>query len=201
MEWEMRKTWTYVKNFVKDPYIASVTPTSGIAVHKVCEKIDFNSSRLIIEYGPGTGVFTAHLLRSMRKEARLIAIERNRNFYQIVQKDFPDPRLAVIHDNAENVLDILKNCRAGQADCIISGIPFSFLSPEKKMQILSTAHSALKEGGKFLAYQNFVQTPEHLKNHLGKIFPKIKTQYFFFSFPPLLIFEAVKANGDLSGRH
>ncbi len=195
------KTWTYLKNFVKDPYIASVTPTSGIAVQKVCEKIDFDACRLIVEYGPGMGVFTAHLLKKMKKDSRLIAIERNKNFYQILRKDLPDPRLTVLHDNAENVLEILQSCKEKKADYIISGIPFSFLPVGKKMEILTSAHSALREGGKFLAYQNFVQTPEHLKNHLGKIFAKLQTQYFFLSLPPLLIFEAVKENGDLSHLH
>jgi phosphatidylethanolamine/phosphatidyl-N-methylethanolamine N-methyltransferase len=201
MESEMMKTWTYIKNLIRDPYIASITPTSAIAVQKVCEKINFDSCRLIIEYGPGMGVFTAHLLKNMRRDARLIAIERNKNFYQILRRDLPDPRLTVLHDCAENVLDILKSFQEKKADYIISGIPFSFLPIGKKVEILTSAHSALKEGGKFLAYQNFVQTPEILKKHLGKIFAKLHTQYFFLCLPPLLIFEAVKENGDLSHLH
>lgn len=197
----MIKTWTYIKNLIRDPYVASITPTSGIAVQKVCEKIDFDTTRLIIEYGPGMGVFTVHLLKRMRPDARLIAIERNKNFYRILHEELPDPRLTVLHDCAENVMNILKTCKEKQADYILSGIPFSFLPIGKKVEILRGAHSALKEGGKFLAYQNFVQTPDHLKNHLGKIFQKMHTQYFFLSLPPLLIFEAVKENGDLSYLH
>ncbi|MDP3039042.1 MAG: hypothetical protein Q8O18_04130, partial [Deltaproteobacteria bacterium] len=54
----------------------------------------------------------------------------------------------------------------------------------------------LKEGGKFLAYQNFFQFPEFLKNHLERIFQNVRTQYVLQSFPPLVLFEAVKGNGD-----
>ncbi len=198
----MLNTWIYLKNLFRDPYVASVTPTSGMAVHKVCEKIDFNSGRLIIEYGPGMGVFTSYLLKKMKNDARLIAIERNKNFSGLLRRELPDPRLAIFNDCAGNVLDILKSCKERQADYIISGIPFSFLSLEKKQQILKNAHSALKEGGKFLVYQNFTQLPMNLRNHLEKIFPKFRSQYYLLCFPPLLIFEAVKENGDLSGlRH
>lgn len=200
-EWnrKMMATWIYLKNLLTDPYVASVTPTSAMAVQKVCGKIDFYSSRLIVEYGPGMGVFTAHLLKNMKNEARLIVVERNKNFYRILRRKLPDPRLAIFNDCAGNVLDILRACKEKQADYIISGIPFSFLSLGKKVEILKNAHSALKEGGKFLAYQNFAQLPTHLKTHLEKVFPKFRTQYFLLSLPPLLIFEAVKENGDLSG--
>lgn len=50
-------TITYLKNFVRDRNVASITPTSAIGVKKVCSKIDFHKPSVIVEYGPGTGVF------------------------------------------------------------------------------------------------------------------------------------------------
>jgi phospholipid N-methyltransferase len=185
-------TLVYLKNLFTDRYVASVTPTSRLAVEKVCEKIDFDSRRVIIEYGPGTGVFTQNLLKNMTPDSRVLAIERNANFCGILEREMVDPRLSIFHDDAGNVLDVMKSCNEPQADYILSGIPFSFLPPEKKMEVLLNAHAALKPGGKFLAYQHFCQLPDHLRNHLEKVFPSFRTQYFMFSLPPLLIFEAVK---------
>lgn len=192
----MIDTFIYLKNFITDKYVASVTPTFRSAVEKVCGKMDFNDRRLIVEYGPGTGAFTVNLLNSMTDNSRLIAIERNPNFCRILQKDRVDPRLKIFHDCAGNVLDILKACEETEVDYIISGVPFSLLSLETKLHILYNAYSALKEGGKFLAYQNFFQFPEFLKNHLERIFQNVRTQYVLQSFPPLVLFEAVKGNGD-----
>jgi len=191
------KTFIYLKNLVTDRYVASVTPTSRFGGEKVCAKIDFSRSNLIVEYGPGTGVFTTTLLRNMPKDSKLIAIERNQNFCRYLKINLQDRRLLVFQDSAENILDILKSCNGSKelrADYIISGIPFSFLSPPAKNQILSSSYAALKKGGKFLAYQNFFQFqfPEILRNPVEEIFQNVRTQYVLPCLPPIMVLEATK---------
>lgn len=188
-------TLIYLKNLLMDPYVASLTPTSRFGVEKVCEKINFSYPQVIVEYGPGTGIFTDNLLKNMPGDSKLIAIERNRSFCRVLQKKIRDQRMLVYHDSAENVLDILKSCNGStglQADYIISGIPFSLLSVRKRMAILQNTHSALKKGGKFLAYQAFFQFPEVLKNPAAEIFACVRTQYVMLCLPPILVLEAVK---------
>lgn len=188
-------TLYYLKNLITDIHVASVTPTSRFGVEKVLEKIDFQETRLILEYGPGTGNFTTPLLKNMTENSKLIAIEKNSDFCKVLQRSIQDPRLVLFEDSAENVLDILKSCNGAgdlKADCIISGIPFSLLSRRRKMAILKNTHAALKKGGKFLAYQAFFQFPDILKIPLEELFGDVQAQYFMFSLPPLLILEAVK---------
>ncbi|HSR10295.1 MAG TPA: rRNA adenine N-6-methyltransferase family protein [Thermodesulfobacteriota bacterium] len=188
-------TLVYLKNLVTDIHVASVTPTSRFGVSRVCEKIDFDKTKLILEYGPGTGNFTTRLLENLGSKARLVAIERNSDFCRILKKSIPDPRLTIFQDSAENVLKILKSCNGSselKADYIISGIPFSLLSRQRKMNILKNTHAALKKGGKFLAYQAFFQLPDILKTPLQEIFGDVKVRYCLFSVPPLLLLEAEK---------
>lgn len=188
-------TLIYLKNLLLDPYVASLTPTSKFGVEKVCEKINFPETRLIVEYGPGTGIFTDNLLKNMLGDSKLIAIERNRNFCRVLQKKIRDQRMLVFNDSAENVLEILRSCNGStalQADYIISGIPFSLLSMKKRMAVLENSHSALKKGGKFLAYQAFFQFPDFLKNPAEEIFDYVRTQYVMLCLPPLLVLEAIK---------
>jgi phospholipid N-methyltransferase len=196
-EADKMKTFIYLKNLVTDGYVASVTPTSRFGVDKVCNKIDFSAAKVIVEYGPGTGAFTLPLLRNMGEKSKLIVIERNQNFCRYLKKHLKDPRLLVFHDSAENVLDILKTCNGSkdlQADYIISGIPFSFLPRQTKTDILKNSYSALKKGGKFLAYQNFFQFqfPEILKQPVEGIFHNVRTQYVLPNLPPMMVLEAVK---------
>ena len=191
------KTFIYLKNLVTDGYVASVTPTSRFGVDKVCNKIDFSKSNLIVEYGPGTGAFTIPLLGNMPENSKLVAIERNPSFCRYLKKHIQDPRLLVFHDSAENILDILKSCNGSKdlhADYIISGIPFSFLSRKTKTEVLENSYSALKKGGKFLAYQNFIQFqfPEILKLPVKEIFHNVRTQYVLPNLPPMMVLEAVK---------
>lgn len=188
-------TLIYLKNLITDIHVASVTPTSKFGVEKVCDKISFPDSKLILEYGPGSGNFTSPLLKSLPANSRLIAIERNADFCRVLKKSISDPRLSIFHDSAENVLNVLKSCNGSgdlKADYIISGIPFSLLSRKRKMTILKNTHAALKKGGKFLAYQAFFQFYDILKNPLEEIFGEVQAQYCMLSLPPLLILEAVK---------
>lgn len=191
----MKKTIIYLKNFAKDKYVASITPTSKFAVERICDQIDFKGKKIIVEYGPGTGVFTVNLLRHMGPDSRLIAIERNPDFFHILQRDITDSRLSLFNDCAGNVLEILKSCGEGEVDYILSGIPFSLFPKEIKTYILGNAHAALRTGGRFLAYQNFIQLPEFLGNHLERIFHNVHTRLIFHCLPPLILFESVKHDG------
>lgn len=185
-------TFSYMKHFVKDKYIASITPTSEFGVRKVCGKIDFRHTDILVEYGPGTGVFTKHLLEKMGSDSRLILIERNTDFSRMLAKRFRDRRVAIRNDCASNVLDALANCGAQSADCILSGIPFSFLPYETRVEILRKSHAALREGGKFLAYQTFYQANNHLRGPLETVFRSVRVEYEMLNIPPIRIYEAVK---------
>jgi len=187
-------TLVYLKNLLADKYVASVTPSSRFAVNQVCGKIDFQKSRTIIEYGPGTGAFTVPLLERMRPDSRLIAIERNSNFFQILRREISDGRLELHNDTAGNVLQILGDSGSVKVDCIISGIPFSMI-PERDDILLKT-FAALKPGGKFIAYQTFFQPESCLRRPLRKLFPFVNCEYSYFCVPPLLIIEAKKGKNS-----
>jgi phospholipid N-methyltransferase len=188
-------TLAYIRNFFTDKYIASVTPTSIFGVRKVCGKIDFAGSSVLIEFGPGTGVFTRYLQERIRPDARLILVERNPNFAAILRAKFPDPRVSVVNDSAENVLPILRACGGVPADYILSGIPFSFFPADLRSRILMGSYAALRPGGKFLAYQTFYQSSSHLRDPLEEHFGSIHVEYEMRNIPPLGIYEAVKGNG------
>ncbi|MHC1725483.1 MAG: class I SAM-dependent methyltransferase [Syntrophobacteraceae bacterium] len=185
-------TLIYMMNFIKDRNVASITPTSSVGVKRVCSKIDFSRNSLIVEYGPGTGVFSKYLLQHMGEDSRLILIERNKNFNSLLKRNLKDPRVVLVQDSAENVLETLRSCRESEADYIISGIPFSFLDHELKHKILYNTHRALKKGGKFLVYQTCFQTNNHLKVHLEQHFPVVHSKYELVNIPPLRTYEAVK---------
>lgn len=175
----------FLKNYLKDKSIASVTPSSSFTVRKVCSKIDFNKDNVIVEYGPGTGVFTRFILRKMSKQSKLILIETNRNFVYYLKK-INDPRILIFNDNAENINTILSECEEPSADYVISGIPFSFLSYDLKNKIIHNTSEALSRKGKFLVYQFF----NHIKEPLKKRFVNVETEFEMFNIPPMFIYEA-----------
>jgi len=128
----------------------------------------------------------------MGPESLLIMIERNANFANLLRKKVRDPRAVVINDCASNIKDALAEFGRASADYVISGIPFSFLTDNMKDRILRNSFTALRPGGKFLAYQTFYQSNNHLKTYLDRIFPFVRVEYEMLNLPPLRIYEARK---------
>lgn len=189
----MKETLAYIKNFVRDRHIGSITPTSQYAVEQICKKIDFPSTQTVIEYGPGRGVFTRYLLQKLPAHARVIAIEANQDFFLSLQAKLQDPRLTLIHGRAENVRDILAPLGIHQVDVVISGIPFSFFDQHLKDMIISNTKAVLKKDGQFIIYQFVVPSPDNhriLLHSLKSQLPLVRKSVELLNIPPLRVYEA-----------
>jgi phospholipid N-methyltransferase len=182
----MKNTITFLKSFATDKDVASITPSSMYCVRKLCEHIDFNTTKTIVEYGGGTGVFTKHFLKKMSPDARLFVFETNDNFVKTLSK-INDDRLTIFHDSVENLIDLLPEELIGNIDHVVSGIPFSFFDWEMKIDILNKTQKALSNSGSFLAYQ----TSGHLKKPLTEVFNNYTTDFCWKNIPPYFIYESV----------
>ncbi|HZG57383.1 class I SAM-dependent methyltransferase [Paenibacillus sp.] len=187
-------TFVYIKNFVKDRDIASITPTSSYGVRKVCSRIDFSKDQVIVEYGPATGVFTRYLLDRMTPRSKLVLIERNAEFVSILRRSFADDRLRIYRDSAECVKQIVADACPEGANYILSGIPFSFFEDDVRRRIVEETYAVLQPGGKFLPYQTFFQQDRHLLDHLSAVFPNVRHRYCLRNLPPMRIYEATKGS-------
>lgn len=183
-------TLTYIKNLIKDRNVASVTPSSIFTVKKATKRIDFSKNITLVEFGPGTGVFSKYLLDNMTSGSRLIMIELNKTFVDVLY-GIDDGRVSVYNESAEAVEDIVFNEGLTGVDYILSGIPFSFLDAETRNRILKASANLLDKEGKFIAYQ----TSGHLKKPLEKHFRNISTEYEFRNLPPMCIYEADNNEG------
>lgn len=181
-------TISYLKTLVRDPGVASITPSSRYAVEKVCSYLDFSRANTVVEFGPGLGVFTEYLLKRMPKDSVLIAIERNHDFAEVLLKRFSDSRLVVHAASAEDVLNFVAE---RSADYVISGIPFSLITPPEREKILANTARCLNPEGGFITYQVF-PPPASLDNFLRKpmesYFRVEKKGYELRNIPPLRIY-------------
>lgn len=180
-------TFTYLKSFLKDKDVASVTPTSKFCIRRVCKPIDFSRDNTILEFGAGTGIFSLYLLKRMTSDSQLILFETNRELFEKLQK-IDDPRVKLYNESVEGVKQILGQEMTENTNYIISGIPFSFLDEEVKMDVLNQSKEMLRKGGQFLAYQ----TSSHLKKPLQRIFGNVHTEFELLNIPPMTVYQSVK---------
>lgn len=116
--------------------------------------IDFEHADCIVEYGPGTGVFTHELIRRRSACTTLLLIEYNRHFYEKVKEQVRDEKnVYVIHGSAEHVQKYLIQYGIPKVDYVLSGLPFASLTSEVSDYILQNTRSVLANEGKFITFQ------------------------------------------------
>lgn len=144
----------FARNFFRHPKsLGSIWPSSRFLIRRTLDHVDWERARVIVEYGPGIGNFTAAILERMRPDARLVAIEINPEFVRYLQRVGRDGRLQVVCGSAANVADILREVGLRDASYVISGIPFSTLPAKTRTGVLTATRSVLGERGAMLVYQ------------------------------------------------
>jgi phospholipid N-methyltransferase len=182
------ETFLFASNFVHHPHmLGSIVPSSCFLVDAVLERVAWSKAKVIVEYGPGVGTFTAEILRRMRSDARLVAIETNPQFVRFMQRTLPDARLIVERGSAENVGDILARHALPRASTIISGIPLGSFPTWLQSCIAEASRDALDAEGRFLVYQFTARALPVLR----ATFQAVGRSREWRNFPPAHVFDCV----------
>lgn len=164
--------------------LGSFIPSSPFLIKHLLSQIDFDSARVIVEYGPGVGTISKELLPRLHPKARLILIEMNEEFAAFLKKEIGDARVTVVHGSAADVTKILKGLGITGADYIISGIPYSTMPSPLRRNILHASKQALNRNGQFLVYQ-FTRT---VLPYLQPVFRSIRQDFELLNILPARLF-------------
>jgi len=163
--------------------VAYVLPSSKALVRRVLDKMDFARAKVFVEFGAGEGCYTRELAKRLAPDARLLVFELDTHLADHLRKQFRhDARVMVYCQDAATFRDELHKLGIREADYVLSGIPFSYLEPRKKKEILRAVHEGLTADGQFVVYQ---VTPE-LKAHT-RMFAAHEVEYFLANIPPMFI--------------
>jgi phospholipid N-methyltransferase len=173
------------RNFIKHPkMLGSLIPSSRFLVNKVLNEVDWARARVFLEYGPGVGTFTTEILRRMRPDAVVIALETNADFVRFLRGKIHDDRLHVVHGSAVEADAALARLNQTHADYVISGIPYTTIPREVRELILRKTHSVLHPTGAFLVYQ-FTRT---VLPHLQQVFGRVREDFEPLNVMPARLF-------------
>ena len=188
----MTETLLFASNFLRHPYmLGSVIPSSRFLVNQVLKPIEWERARVLVEYGPGVGSFTGEILRRMRNDARLVALETNRDFVAFLRAQLPDERLRVVHESAAEVQTVLEQLELYKADYIISGIPLGSMPEAVRADIVGKSHAALAPGGAFLVYQFTARVLPALRRTFGDV----RHSFELYNLPPAQLFICAAGRG------
>ncbi len=143
----------FFHQFLKHPrQVAWITPSSRFLERRVVELAGIRSAKTVVELGPGTGGTTRAILSAMNPQARLLSVEINPDFHELVS-GINDDRLIAHLGNAIGLKEIISMYDLAAPEVMVSGIPFSTMSPSSGTQIIEAIISVLAPKGRFVAYQ------------------------------------------------
>ncbi len=182
--------WQFLRGFLKNPVmVGSIIPSSRVLIDRMLRPVDWDNTRLFVEYGPGVGTFTRPLLERMGPDARLVTIDTNPDFTKYLRESIDDPRLVPVTGSASEVESILAERSLGQADYVLSGLPFSTLPPGVGEDIAEATSRVIRPGGAFLIYQFSPKVKDYIDPH----FERIERGFEWVNVPPATLFWAYRA--------
>jgi phospholipid N-methyltransferase len=183
----------FVRQFVKHPaMVASIVPSSGRLISRMLAPVDWENTRVFVEYGPGVGTFCQDVLDRLGPDATYIAIDPNEEFVAHLKRSYRDPRFVVVRGSAADVRQILAARGFDSADYILSGLPFTTLPPGLGDTIARETAAVLRPGGAFLVYQFRPKVRTFFEPHL----PRIDHAIEWWNVPPAQLWWAWKDAAD-----
>lgn len=177
--------FAFFQEFLKHPLqIGSVIPSSRFLEKRIIDVSGVGAAKTIVELGSGTGGTTRAILSEMPRDARLLSIEINPHLHDSV-RNIPDDRLIAHLGNACELPTILSRYGMDRPNVVISGIPFSTMSPRSGSQIIHAISSLLAPHGRFVAYQVSKRVVELCRPYLGTGQMKVE----ILNIPPVRVYQ------------
>jgi phospholipid N-methyltransferase len=182
----------FLREFFQKPgAVGAVLPSSRTLAVRMVDWIDWPNVRTVIEYGPGTGAFTGHILSHKHAESRFFAIEINPSFVAALGERYP--RVRVYQDSVKNVKAICHQEGIEEVDAIVCGLPWAAFGEEDQAEMLNAMMAVLKPGGQFatFAYLQGLLLPagRRFRSKLCDCFSQIdSSRTAWLNFPPALVY-------------
>ena len=152
----VKEIFAFVKEFIKSPAtVGAILPSSKWLAKEIVSSIPKDrkaGKRIILEIGPGTGIFTEKILKRMNPEDELHLVELDHSFSKQLAHRYK--KLIAAGKVKIYNCSILDPNVSTRYDYIISGLPLNAFEREEVDQILEKFSSISKTGGK-LSYFDY----------------------------------------------
>lgn len=177
---------SFIEEFFRNPAtVGSLVPSSRELTNQVMAPIDFAQARCIVEYGPGTGVFTDVLMQRRRPETVLVVVETNRRFCQLLRARYAGhANIHIVHGSADKTGQYLRELGAPPADYVVCGLPFSSLPRRLGWRILEHTQQLLAPAaGQLVLFQYSLRNTRLFE----KFFRPLGQELVLLNLPPAYV--------------
>ena len=178
----LKTRYLFFKKLFRQPKVnASITPSSRFLAAAMVEGVDFSNIKTIVEFGPGTGVFTKVILKHAHPDAKIICIEYEKEYVDMLKRDFGN-KIIIEHWSVIDVKEILAKHDISRPDLIISWLPFHVYT----VWLMQELHEYIKA---WTVFRWFSYTPHQLRDIYQEL-PLEKKSFVIRNIPPAFVFGA-----------
>jgi phosphatidylethanolamine/phosphatidyl-N-methylethanolamine N-methyltransferase len=148
----------FIGSWIKKPLaVGAVTPSSKQLARTMAQYVDPDATDPVIELGPGTGPITEALIEHGIAESRLVLVEFNPTFCQLLRERFP--LATVVQGDAYRLGETLAHYTRHGVSAVVSGLPLMTKPLRMRMRLLREALSFLQSGAPFVQFTYAVVPP------------------------------------------
>jgi len=148
----------FIRSWFERPLsTGAVTPSGRVLARTMARYVNADISGPIVELGPGTGPVTEALLAEGIAPERLVLVEFNATFCQLLRARFPGA--TVVQGDAYGIRRLLGGLLQQPAAAFVSGLPLVTKPMRLRLQLLREALELLGPGAPFIQFTYAVMPP------------------------------------------
>ncbi len=148
----------FIKTWFDNPILTgAVSPSGRFLARMMARAVDPSGSGPVVELGPGTGPITQALLHRGIAAERLVLVEFDAAFCQLLRKRFPG--VQVVQADAYRLRESLAGVLAEPAAAVVSSLPLLTKPDEQRVALLEDAFSLMAPTGSFVQFTYGMNSP------------------------------------------
>jgi phosphatidylethanolamine/phosphatidyl-N-methylethanolamine N-methyltransferase len=148
----------FIRSWLEKPFATgAMTPSGKILARTMARYVDPDIAGPIVELGPGTGAVTDALIDEGVDPMRLVLVEFNPTFCQLLRVRFP--KATVVHGDAYGLRHVLGGMLQQPAAAFVSGLPLINKPVRTRLALLREAFELLGPGAPFVQFTYAVVPP------------------------------------------
>jgi phosphatidylethanolamine/phosphatidyl-N-methylethanolamine N-methyltransferase len=148
----------FLRSWLERPLVTgAVTPSSRMLARTMASYVDPRTPGPVIELGPGTGPVTDALVRRGIAQDRLVLVEYNPAFCQLLKRRFP--KATIIQGDAYDIGEALGEVLTEPAAATVSSLPLFTKPMEQRLDLLTAAQDVMHANAPFIQFTYAVVPP------------------------------------------
>jgi phosphatidylethanolamine/phosphatidyl-N-methylethanolamine N-methyltransferase len=141
----------FIRSWLEKPIsTGAVTPSGRVLARTMARYVRPEVPGPVVELGPGTGPVTEALVEQGVDPARLVLVEFNPTFCQLLRSRFPTA--TVLQGDAYGLRRVLANFLRQPASAIVSGLPMVSKPVRLRLRLLRDALTLMRPGAPFVQF-------------------------------------------------